>query len=86
MVAQRYDKYPRRYAYLHYLCYHEDRMRLGIAKPENFVFICLCARLSLSLYTIGCTFLWKQTVTYTSKTWCATVASWSYGAYWNVSD
>ena len=33
-----------------YLCSHEDRMRLGIAKPENFVFICLCARLSLSLY------------------------------------
>lgn len=25
-------------------------MRLGIAKPENFVFICLCTRLSLSLY------------------------------------
>ena len=33
-----------------YLCSYEDRMRLGIAKPENFVFICLCARLSLSLY------------------------------------
>jgi hypothetical protein len=24
-------------------------MRLGIAKPENYVFACLCARLSLSL-------------------------------------
>lgn len=28
---------------------HEDRRRLGIAKPENSVFACLCARLSLSL-------------------------------------
>ena len=25
----------------------EDRMRLGIAKLENFVFVCLCSRLSL---------------------------------------
>ena len=23
-----------------YLCFLEDRMRPGIAKPENFVFIC----------------------------------------------
>lgn len=28
---------------------HEDRRRLGIAKPENCVFACLCARLSVSL-------------------------------------
>ena len=32
-----------------YLCLYEDRMRLGITKPENFVFNCLCAHLSLSL-------------------------------------
>ena len=32
-----------------YLCLCEDRMRLGITKPENCVFACLCARLSLSL-------------------------------------
>lgn len=32
-----------------YLCLHEDRMRFGIGKPENFVFVCLCAHLSLSL-------------------------------------
>ena len=41
--------FPRIVFPLHYLCYRENRMRLGIAKPENFVFICLCARLSLSL-------------------------------------
>ncbi len=35
-------------------CNFKDRRRLGIAKFENSVFICLCSRLSLSLHKIGC--------------------------------
>ncbi len=31
----------------------EDRIRLGMVKLENFVFICLCTRLSVSLDKIG---------------------------------
>ncbi|EHG98598.1 hypothetical protein HMPREF9441_03706 [Paraprevotella clara YIT 11840] len=46
-------------------------MRLGIAKPENFVFICLCARLSLSLWgkdNIKVSIKAKKTVIYQKNT------------------
>ena len=35
----------------HYLCSREDRMRLGIAKSENFVF-CLSLRSPFTIFAI----------------------------------